>query len=113
MRKDLAANEVLDQQNAVKNLQELLTSSKTESEQLRATLSEKSTEIQKLREKLNELKEKYAEEQANSKRYQALSQENSVQIQELNRKLTNCRYEAKVGKEKEQKGDDYDRYSSL
>lgn len=62
---------------------------------------------------MNELKEKYAEEQENSKRYQASSQENAVQIQELNRKLTNYRYEAKVSKEKEQQKDDYDRYSSL
>ncbi len=108
----MAANESLDKQGAVQKLQELLNASKAELEQQRATLSEKSTEIQKLRSKLNELKDKYAEEQENSKRYQGLAQENSVQIQELNRKLTNFRYDAKVSKEKEQK-DEYDRYSSL
>lgn len=112
LRQDLAANESIDQQGAVKNLQELLTASKAESEQLRVTLTEKSTEIQNLRKKLDEFKEKYEEEQENSKRYQGLAQENSVQIQELSRKLTNYRYEAKVSKEQMQK-DDYDRYSSL
>lgn len=108
----MAASETLDQQGAVQKLQELYSASKSELEQQRATLSEKSTEIQKLRVKLTELKEKYEEEQENSKRYQALSQENSVQIQELNRKLMNYRYEAKVGKEQMLK-DDFDRYSSL
>lgn len=112
LRKDVAANEVLDQQGAVQKLQELLTSAKDEVELQRATLSEKSTEIQKLRAKLNELKEKYAEEQDKCKRFEGLAQENSVQVQELRRKLTNVQYEAKVSKEKEQK-DDYDRYSSL
>lgn len=81
-------------------------------EQQRATISEKSTEIQKLRGKINELKEKYDEEKENSKRYQALAQENSVQIQELDRKLTNFRYEAKLSRDQIQK-DEYDRYSSL
>lgn len=108
----MTANEALDQQGAVQKLQELLTASKEELEQQRATLSEKSTEIQKLRAKLNELKEKHEEEQENSKRYQGLAQENAVQIQELNQKLTNYRYEAKVSKEQMQK-DEYDRYSSL
>lgn len=108
----MTANESLDKQGAVQKLQELLTASKEELEQQRATLSEKSTEIQKLRAKFNELKEKNEEEQENSKRYQGLAQENAVQIQELNKKLTNYRYEAKVSKE-QMKKDDFDRYSSL
>lgn len=108
----MTANESLDKQGAVQKLQELLTASKDELEQQRATLSEKSTEIQKLRAKFSELKEKHEEEQENSKRYQGLAQENAVQIQELNKKLTNYRYEAKVSKEQMQK-DDFDRYSSL
>lgn len=108
----MTASEALDQQGVIQKLQDLLSASKEELEQQRATLSEKSTEIQKLRAKLNELKEKYDEEQENSKRYQGLAQENSVQIQELNRKLTNYRYEAKVSKEQLQK-EEYDRYSSL
>lgn len=110
----MTANDALDQQGAVQKLQELLTACKDESEQQRATLSEKSTEIQKLRAKLSELKEKHDEERENSKRYQGLAQENAIQVQELSHKLTDHRFEAKVSKDKEQmQKDEYDRYSSL
>lgn len=110
MRKDSTENEALEQQEAVKKLQELLTAKNGEIEQLRATLSEKSIEIKKLRAKLDDLKAKFAEEQENCKRYKGLAQENFVQTQELDRKLTDFRNGAKVNKEQK---DDFDRYSSL
>jgi centrosomal protein CEP135 len=77
---------------AVSSLQDLLATSRQEIEQHRMTAHHLNQEVIKLREKVDNLQEKFDREHADSLRNEALAHEYSVQLQELRRLLTDDRF---------------------